>query len=237
MRIITSDDLKLILEKHLKWLRGEIGGERANLSYANLGYANLRDANLSYANLRGANLRDADLRDANLSDANLNGADLRDANLRDAYLSGAYLSGANLRGANLRDANLSYANLSDANLSDANLNGADLGAIKNDYFAVLLKAIPEITNLRQAIIDGKIDGSTYDGKCACLCGTLEKSTSKTIARVICDQRDSNRPIERFFMGIKKGDTPETSQFSKLALDWLDEFLGYLNTSNEQQINS
>ncbi len=37
-------------------------------------------------------------------------------------------------------------------------------------------------------------------------------------------RDSSRLIERFFLGIKKGDTPENSQFSKLALEWVDEFL-------------
>ena len=62
-------DIKLILEKHAKWLRGEDGGERANL----------RDADL-----RGANLRNADLRGADLCDA-----DLCNANLRDADLSGA----------------------------------------------------------------------------------------------------------------------------------------------------
>ena len=56
-------DIKLanILELHLKWLRSEKGGVRANLS----------DANLSRADLRGADLSDADL-----SDADLRGADL-----------------------------------------------------------------------------------------------------------------------------------------------------------------
>ena len=29
-------DIKLILEKHAKWIRGEDGGERADLCYANL---------------------------------------------------------------------------------------------------------------------------------------------------------------------------------------------------------
>jgi hypothetical protein len=36
--------------------------------------------------------------------------------------------------------------------------------------------------------------------------------------------DSYRPTERFFYAIKKGDTPETSQFSKLALEWIDQWL-------------
>ena len=54
--------LKIVLERHRKWVRNEDGGEKANLSGANLSGAYLRDANLS-----GANLRDAYLSGANLS--------------------------------------------------------------------------------------------------------------------------------------------------------------------------
>ena len=131
---MTQEQIKETLELHLKWLRNEDGGIRANLRGANLSDANLSGADLSDANLRGADLSDADLRDANLSgadlsdadlrDANLSDADLRDADLRDANLSGADLRGADLSGADLRDANLRYANLSDANLSGADLRGA-----------------------------------------------------------------------------------------------------------------
>ena len=52
-------DIKAILEKHLKWLKAEEDGERANLTGANL-----TGANLTGANLRGANLTDANLTDA-----------------------------------------------------------------------------------------------------------------------------------------------------------------------------
>ena len=72
-------DIKLILEKHAKWIRGEDGGERADLRGADL-----RGANLRGADLRGADLRGADLRDADLYYANLRGDDLRSADLRDA---------------------------------------------------------------------------------------------------------------------------------------------------------
>ena len=44
-------ELKNILDKHLKWLRNESGGERADLSGADLYGANLCGANLSRANL------------------------------------------------------------------------------------------------------------------------------------------------------------------------------------------
>ena len=82
-------DIKLILEKHAKWIRGEDGGERADLCGADL---------------RGADLHDADLCYADLCDADLRKANLCDANLCDADLCGANLCSADLRGANLRDA-------------------------------------------------------------------------------------------------------------------------------------
>ena len=77
-------DIKLILDKHAKWIRGEDGGERADLCNANLRGANLRGANLRNANLCDADLCGADLRDVNLCGANLCGANLRNANLRGA---------------------------------------------------------------------------------------------------------------------------------------------------------
>lgn len=117
-------DIKLILEKHAKWIRGEDGGERADLCDANLRGADLcdadlRDADLCGANLCCANLSDADLRDANLCGADLRGANLSDGNLRNANLCCANLCCANLRGADLCGANLSGADLRDANLCDA----------------------------------------------------------------------------------------------------------------------
>ena len=134
-------DIKLILEKHAKWARGEDGGERADLHNANLCDANLRNAdlcnadlrnaNLCYADLRDADLRDADLCNANLCGANLCGADLRCANLRCANLCGANLCGANLCGADLCNANLCDADLCDADLCNANLRNADLRGAKN----------------------------------------------------------------------------------------------------------
>jgi hypothetical protein len=113
-RLIDANELKLMLELHIKWLRNEDGGKRANLSGANLSMANLYGANLYGANLYGANLSGADLYGANLSRANLSGANLSRADLSRADLSGANLSGADLSGADLSRANLSGADLSGA---------------------------------------------------------------------------------------------------------------------------
>ena len=95
-------DIESMIAAHASWLRGEPGGQRANLSRANLSRANLSKANLSGANLSKADLSEADLSGANLSRADLSRADLSWANL----------SGANLRRADLSRANLRWAGLS-----------------------------------------------------------------------------------------------------------------------------
>jgi len=66
---MDQNELRVVLEKHQKWLLGEEGGERADLRGADL---------------RGADLRVADLQSANLQRADLRGADLQVADLRGA---------------------------------------------------------------------------------------------------------------------------------------------------------
>lgn len=76
---MEQQKLNEILEKHKKWLCGEEGGEKANLSGADLSGADLIGADLSTAYLIGADLSGATLYSANLSGANLSGAILNDA--------------------------------------------------------------------------------------------------------------------------------------------------------------
>ncbi len=112
-----------------------------------------------------------------------------------------------------------------ADLSEANLSEADLSVIRNDFWSVLLFATHEVAALRAALIDGKVDGSAYKGECACLVGTIanaKKCDVKELPNLI--KPNADRPAERFFMGIKKGDTPETNPVSKLALEWIDIWL-------------
>lgn len=51
---MKAKELKQIITNHLKWLKNEIGGIRANLSGADLSRADLSRANLSRANLSRA---------------------------------------------------------------------------------------------------------------------------------------------------------------------------------------
>ena len=228
---------------------------RANLSGADLSGAYLSGADLSSADLSGAYLSGADLSGADLSGAYLSGADLSSAYLSGAYLSGAnlsgadlsgaYLSGADLSGAYLSGADLSSAYLSGADLSGADLSGADLSGaylsgaqnlaeargidtFRTDFWDVLLRAPAEIAGVRAALIAGRVDGSTYEGECACLVGTIGNVRHANYADLGNGLKpDSGRPAEQWFMSIRRGDTPETNQCSRLAIEWLDELAGLL----------
>ena len=125
MRKITEQELKEILEKHEKWLNGEEGGSRADLSYVNLTNVNLTNANLYRANLYNASLYRANLTCANLSYVILDKAILDNANLYNANLEDANLSYAKLYNTNLYNTNLSNVDLENANLYNANLDKSE----------------------------------------------------------------------------------------------------------------
>jgi hypothetical protein len=208
----------------------------ANLRGADLGDADLGGADLGGADLRSADLRSADLRGADLGDADLGGADLRGADLRGANLGGAKLRDADLGCANLRDADLGGADLRGANLRGANLRGANLGCanlrdadlsvIRNDLFDVLLRSRHEVPGLLLALREGRIDGSTYSGECACLCGTI--ANVRGVNHHTLGFVDGSRPIERWFLNIGKGDKPETSSVAKITEEWIEEFQCFIS---------
>jgi hypothetical protein len=191
--------------------------------------ANLRGADLCGADLRSANLRGADLCGADLLGANLCGANLRSANLRGADLCGADLLGANLRSANLRSANLRGADLCGADLLGANLRSAIdwqnsewARQAKQQLRYILGYCHSEVAVLIEKIKSGGIDGSQYEGKCCCLIGSL--GNDNAIAKIPDYEKGLHNYSEQLFWQIKKGDTPETSEFSKLALEVCMEFV-------------
>jgi len=204
----------------------------ANLRGADLYGANLYGADLRGADLRGANLRGANLYGADLRGANLRGADLRGANLYGANLRGANLHGANLRGANLRGANLYGANLRGANLYGANLYGADLDKLPKSYINSCSRDMlfifehlkSELPGLRKALVEGKINGTQYEGDCACLIGTLGKldgGIDNVCETIPFYEKGVENPSESWFLNIREGDTPENNQFSAHAVKLID----------------
>jgi hypothetical protein len=198
--------------------------QKKSLSDADLSGADLRNAVLRNADLSGADLRNAVLRNADLSDAVLRNADLSGADLRNAVLRNAFLSDAVLRNADLSGADLSGADLRNAFLSDAVLRNADLSVFKHDIWAVLSASPREAEKLLASIKEGRIEGSCYEGECACLVGTIANIAGKHHRELPVLKPDAGRPAETFFLNIHKGDKPSNNQFSKLAAEWVEQWI-------------
>ncbi|MGL5066115.1 MAG: pentapeptide repeat-containing protein, partial [Microcoleus sp.] len=136
---------------------------------------------------------------------------------------------ADLRGANLRDADLSHADLSYANLSHANLRGA-IGwqstewtcQAKQQLRYILSYCRPEVPGLIAKIRAGRIDGTLYEGECTCLIGSL--GNEQAVQKIPDYEKGLHNLSEQLFWQIREGDTPENSEFSKLALDVCLEFV-------------
>ena len=186
------------------------------------------EANLSGANFTGAILTRADLSGADLSGANFTGADLTRADLSGANFTGAILTRADLSGADLTRANftgadLTRANLSGANLYQANLYQANLNPIKHDLWAILNYHPHEVAGVQAALREGRTDGALYEGECACLIGTIA-NIRRCSYKSLLVAPDSDRPAERWFFAITRGDTPETSPIAKITDEWITEWL-------------
>jgi len=121
-------------------------------------------------------------------------------------------------------------------LREADLDGADdvsahpLYAIRQDFFAVLDTAPREVPALREALVTGKVNGSTYHGSCACLVGTIANAQGVSIDSVPGLSPDDGRAAERWFLPIREGDQPvegkaerEGQYRAAAALRWLDEW--------------
>ncbi len=227
----------------------------ANLIDANLRGVDLIGVDLRGANLRGANLRGVDLSGANLigvdlSGANLSGVDLSGANLIGVDLIGVNLSGANLIGANLRDVNLRGANLRGADLSGVNLIGVDLSGVNlsgvnlsgvkdipqsyintcsRDMLYIFHTLKTELPQLREKLVKGEINGSQYEGSCACLIGSLaniKNTNPKDFCKSLLPYYNMglHNPGEQWFYQIHSGDTPKNNFFAKHAVKLIDEVL-------------
>ncbi len=176
----------------------------------------VRWARKSGADLSGAVLRDADLSGAVLRDADLSGAVLRDAVLRDADLRGAVLRDADLRGAVLRD----------ADLRDAVLRDAVLRSFKADLWMTLTQSGDEVPALVAALREGRVNGSQYEGECACLVGTLANARGEHYRAAFPDAT-SRHPAEQWFLMIREGDKAGDDSAGGFAaakaLEWVLEW--------------
>ena len=161
----------------------------------------------------------------------LSRAVLSDAVLRDAVLRGADLRDADLRGAVLRDADLSRADLRGADLRGVPIENLPEHYINNcsrDMLFIFEHLKPELPGLREALVAGRIQGTQYEGDCACLIGTLGGNTGKG-AKNVCSSlpyydMGLHNPAEQWFWQIREGDTPENNDFAKHAVELIDKVL-------------
>lgn len=206
----------------------------ARLARANLAGADLSEANLAGADLAGADLAGADLAGADLSEANLSEADLSDAWLLGADLAGSRLVGTNLAGAYLVDtrfigAIIDRTCLIGANLFEAGFEGvsqlekASLAPIKEDLWKILDAAPAEVGGLLCALREGRINGNDYEGKCACLVGTLAQVRGVFVDQLPGIALNCLRPAERWFLAIREGHTPTTSLVAFVTDKWIVEW--------------
>ena len=157
----------------------------------------------SGADFTGANFTDADFTGANFYRADFTGANFTDADFTDADFTDADFTGADFY----------RADFYRADFTGADFYRADLTVIRDDIWAVLSSAPLEVEGLISALKNGLVDGSTYTGECACLVGTLAHVKNVNYNNIDSLKPNSSRPAERFFLGIKQGDIPETNQFS------------------------
>jgi uncharacterized protein YjbI with pentapeptide repeats len=119
-----------------------------------------------------------------------------------------------------------WGKANDANLRDANLRDANLRSFKSDLWMTLHYARAEVSGLIAALVEGRVDGSQYQGECACLVGTLANVRGAEYAAAFPDH-SSSHPAEQWFLMIRKGDKPGDDSgggFAALkALDWAIEY--------------
>jgi len=104
------------------------------------------------------------------------------------------------------------------------LRFADLQSVREDFRAVLDAAPNEALFLRRALRLGNVNGSAYEGKCACLVGTIAIAKGQNYRDLIGLKPDADRVAERWFLAINEGDTHRNSKIVAITLEWLDEWL-------------
>ena len=101
-----------------------------------------------------------------------------------------------------------------------------LALAQEDFESILYRAAHnEVAGLREAIVKGEIDGSTYSGgSCRCLVGTIAKIRGCHYESMLNIRPDEHRPAEQWFMSIVPGDDPDNSIISRISLGWLDNWV-------------
>ena len=76
--------------------------------------------------------------------------------------------------------------------------------------------------LRLALVESRVDGSTYSGECCCLVGTIANVRACNYNDLDCIKPDADRPAERWFLGINPW-LSHRHPIVAITLEWIDEW--------------
>ena len=142
-----------------------------------------------------------------------------------AIKNSADLTDTDLIGANLRDTDLIDANLTGTDLTGADLRDTNLRSFKSCLWMTLTENPREAAGVAKALKEGRVNGSTYSGDCACLVGTIANIRGVELDAL---KPNSRNPSEKWFMMISEGDKPKDDTgggyAAKIALEWVEEWL-------------
>ena len=117
-----------------------------------------------------------------------------------------------------------------ADLRDADLRGANLSRFRDDVWAVLSSAPAEASAVLAALQAGRVDGTVYLGDCACLVGTIAKARGCHHTALGVLKPDGLRLAETWFMQIRPGHTPANNGPTRLAAEWVGEWLASMRSA-------
>ncbi|MBO1267068.1 hypothetical protein, partial [Arthrobacter cavernae] len=130
--------------------------------------------------------------------------------------------GADLYGADLYGADL-YGQTLDK------LPRAFIEACSRDILFIMEHLKAEVPFLKEKLLAGEVDGSQYEGDCACLVGSLAKGKETSVANVCSTipyyTKGTHNPGEQWFLNIHEGDMPADNAFSKHAVSLCNQVLG------------
>jgi hypothetical protein len=94
---------------------------------------------------------------------------------------------------------------------------------------VLAENPHEAAGVLTALQEGRVNGSSYSGTCACLVGTIANIKEVDYRSL---HPDDSRAAERWFMGVKKGDTLVNNPVAAITAEWVKEFIATLPATPE-----
>jgi hypothetical protein len=241
LRIIKSNNIYLALDTE-KGRPGDLsdcdltgiripGTKIIGMSFANskMNGMDLSGCTFSSCYMSGAKLTNCELQNTLFSSCSLRDVDFSGSDLSDARFSATDLSEADFFGATMRCVTLGSSTLRGV----ANLPTSVIDVFKKDMLYVLMHSPKEVPALKKALLAGRIGGACYVGECCCLIGTLAKADGgldEYAKQLPFYHRGLENPCEVLFYQIQMGDTPSTNQFSKIALDVIEYYEKWYNTS-------